>query len=136
NNGLRIEACKILKVIGTRASYPALIKMAWDDNDGIAQAAREALPADQRPPVYGVSQIMYLNIHVPDPAAWPAIEQKVRNLAEGKPVFCKSFRSGEYMSVRLAPVKADPNQFATRIDFGKVGAIHTDTRLIYIDTVK
>ncbi len=134
--GLRIEACNILKVIGTRASHAALIKLAWEDNQGLAQAARAALPADQRPPIYGLAQTMHLNIHVPNLAVWSAIEKKLRALAEGEPVMCKYFRSGEYMSVRLAPVKADPTAFAARIDFGAVGPIDTPGRLIYVNKVK
>jgi hypothetical protein len=133
--GLRIEACDILKVVGTKASHPALVKLAWDDQAALAQAALEALPADQRPPIYGLDQIMHLSIHVPDVAAWPAIEKKLRALAEGEPVMLKHNRSGEQVGVRLAPVKADPNKFATRIDFGEIVAIHTSPRLIYVNKV-
>lgn len=134
--GLRIEACGILKVIGPKTSEATLIRLAWDDHQGLAEAARDALPPARRPPIYGPAQIMYLNIHVPDPAAWPAIETKLRALAEGQPVLCKSNRSGEYMSVRLAPVTADPMAFAKRIDFGEIGSVQVGQRLIYVSQRK
>lgn len=134
--GLRIEACRILKVIGTKASYPALARLAWDDTPGIAQAARDALPPDQRPPIYTMAQTIYLNIHVPDLAAWPAVEKKLYALAEGAPVLLKYHRSGEYMSVRLAPVTSAAVAFALRITFGEVGTIQPDQRVIYVTKLK
>jgi hypothetical protein len=134
--GLQIEACRILKVIGGKASHAALVKLAWDDNEPLAQAAREALPPEQRPPIYTMAQTMFLSIQVPDLAAWAGIEKKLRSMCEGEPVMFKYSRSGDFMSVRLAPVSADPAAFAARIDFGKVGSIAQAGRVINVTVVK
>jgi predicted Zn finger-like uncharacterized protein len=134
DHGVRIEAIKILKVIGTVASQAALLELASDDDQGIAQAAREALPPALRPPIWGKRQTITLNVHVANFNAWPAIETKIKALADAPKPKCKSSRSGEYMWVTLAPVNGDPGAFARKITFGTITAVHTDQRLIYVES--
>jgi HEAT repeats len=134
DNNVRIEAIKVLKVIGTVASQQDLIELAGDEDPGVAQAAREALPANLRPAVWGPQQTITLNVHVANQQAWPAIEAQIRALADSPDPKCKWDRSGEYMLVTLSPVKVDPGTFARKINFGKIVAVHTDQRLIYVES--
>jgi hypothetical protein len=134
DNGIRIEACKILKVIGTKASHPALRKLARDEDERLADAAREALPAAVRPPVWGPRQTLRLNVHVVNIQAWPAIEAKLKALADDPDPICRVTTSGQYKWVNLAPVNCDAETFARRINFGRVTAIHNNQRLIYVDS--
>jgi predicted Zn finger-like uncharacterized protein len=134
DTGIRIEACRILKVIGTKASHPALRKLARDEDDHVADAAREALPAAVRPPVWGPRQTLKLNIRVINLQAWPAIEAKLKALADDPDPVCRVTTSGQYKWVSLAPVNCDAETFARRINFGRVSAIHNNQRLIYVDS--
>jgi predicted Zn finger-like uncharacterized protein len=138
DDGVRTEAIKILKRIGTAASHPALVELANDDNQGIAKAARDALPEKLRPPIWGPKQTIKVNVHVANFAAWPAMETKIKSLADAPKPKCKSWRSGEYMWVDLAPVDGDPAAFARKLEnfFGRgsLVAVHTDQRLIYIES--
>lgn len=132
DNGVRVEACKILKKIGTPASHPRLIALARDEDQGVANAARDALPENKRPPVWGPNQTMKLNVKVVNLQAWPAIEARIKVLAEDPNPICKVHRSGDYMWVDLAPVSSKGIDFARKINFATVGAVHD--RLIYLDS--
>jgi HEAT repeat protein len=133
DGGVRAEACKILKVIGTKASHAAL-KLAVQDPDGnVAAAAREALPPEVRPPLYGPRQTITLNVHVSNPKAWPEMEEAIKKLADSPEPFIKVNTSGDYKWVKLAPVNTDCETFSRKIKFGKVVAVHSDQRLIYVD---
>jgi hypothetical protein len=134
DNPVRVEACKILKVIGTRASYPALVRAARDPDHGVADAAREALPPALRPPVYGSRQTITLNVHVANIQAWPALEAKIKALADDPDLVYSVHTSGDYKWVKLAPVNCDAETFARRINFGRIVAVHNDQRLIYVDS--
>jgi hypothetical protein len=134
DGGVRAEACRILKVIGTAASHAALIDACEDQDGGVATAAREALPEAQRPPIYGPKQTLTLNVHVVNNQAWPAIEARIKALADAPKAVCKVRPSGQYMWVTLAPVNGDADAFSRRINFGKVTAIHKDQRLIYVES--
>jgi serine/threonine protein kinase len=90
-------------------------------------------PIRQNGPV-GREQTLTLNVHVVDYQAWPAIEAKIKALADSPKVRCEARRSGEYMWVTLRPVNVDPHTFARKINFGKIVAIHTDQRLIYVES--
>jgi HEAT repeat protein len=136
DNGTRIEAIRILKVIGSAASQKELITLADDYFTDVAQAAREALPADLRPPVVDPRLCVTLNIHVADDRAWPAIEARLKALADSPKPMCKSRRQGEYMWVTLGPISVDPATFARKIDFGRIIAVHSEKRLIYVDSGK
>jgi hypothetical protein len=131
---VRVEVCKILKVIGTRASYPALVRLANDEDQGVAAAAREALPPAERPPVWGPRQTMRLNVKVVNIHAWPALEAKLKALADDPHPRYKVHTSGDYKWVDLAPVNSDAEAFARRIPFGRIVAVHNDQRLIYVDS--
>ena len=132
----RVEAIKVLKVIGTKASEKDLIELANDYDQDVAVAAREALSPNLRPPLWGPKQTITLNIHVADYEAWPAIEARVKALADSPTPLCRSNRSGEYMWVTLRPVEGDPEKIARKIDFGKITAVHTNQRLIYVESGK
>jgi HEAT repeats len=134
DNNVRLEAIKVIKVIGTAASQKDLIVLAGDDDPAVALAAREALPPKLRPPNWGPKQIVTLNVHVADYQAWPAIEAQIEALSDSPQPKCKSNRSGEYMWVTLSPVNVDLDTFARKIKFGKVIAVHTDQRLIYVES--
>jgi hypothetical protein len=134
DRSVRLEAIKIIKVIGTAASQPDLIQLASDDDAAVALAAREALPPNLRPPNWGPNQTVRLNVHVADYQAWPAIETQVKALADSPNPKCKSNCSGEYMWVTLSPVNVDPDTFARKINFGKIVAVHTEQRLIYVES--
>jgi hypothetical protein len=79
-------------------------------------------------------QILTLNVHLPDFQRWPAIEARIKALADSPEPQCKWFRSGDYMWVDLSPVKIDPGAFARKINFGKLIAVYPDQRLIYVDS--
>jgi serine/threonine protein kinase len=100
----------------------------------LAKAARDPLPAPERPANYGPQQTMTLNVHVVNIKAWPALEAKIKALADSPKGFCKVRTSGEYKWVDLAPVMADAETFALRITFGRIVAIHNDRRLIYLES--
>jgi hypothetical protein len=134
NAAVRVEVCRILQAIGTEDSYPAL-KKAVDDPDGrVAQAAREALPADQRPREYGADETITVAVHVPNATQWPALEGRIRSLAEFHHATAKVSTSGAWKWVKVAPVRSEPATFARRITFGKVTAVHRDERLIYVES--
>jgi predicted Zn finger-like uncharacterized protein len=133
DNGIRIKACEILKVIGTAESHQALLETTEDPDRGVSEAARNALPANKRPAVYGPQLTMRLNVHVANNQAWPAIEKKLKDLADSPKPKCKVHTSGDYKWVDLSPVKCDAETFARKISFAKVVAVHSDQRLIYID---
>jgi hypothetical protein len=134
--GVRVEACRVLKVIGGKDGQAALVKATDDDDKGVIQAAREALPPELRPPIYGPNQLMRLNVHVRDAKAWPDIEAKLRKLADAPKAVLKVTTSGDYKWVDLSPVNCDAETFARRITFAKVGAVYNDRRLIYVDSGK
>jgi predicted Zn finger-like uncharacterized protein len=134
DNGVRIEACKIIKVIGTPASHEPLIELAQEEDQGVAEAARAALPEKLRPPVYGPKQTITLNVHIRNMQNWPELEKRIKALADSRRPICKVNTSGEYQWVKLTPVLCDAETFARKIDFGKVTAVHSDQRLIYVDT--
>jgi hypothetical protein len=79
------------------------------------------------------SEIVTINVHVADPKRWPALEEKLRKLADDRDPYFDANRSGEYMWVRLGPVRGDLNRFSLKLDFGKLVAVHTQQRLIYLD---
>ncbi|HEV3143382.1 MAG TPA: HEAT repeat domain-containing protein, partial [Gemmataceae bacterium] len=135
NNYARIAAIKVLKVIGSAASQKDLIEAANDHFDDVAQAAREALPPKLRPLVVEANLCVTINIRVRDYQEWPAIEEKIKALADSPKCMCKSYRQQEYIWVTLGPVK-DPEAFARKINFGKVTATHPERRLIYVDSGK
>ena len=130
----RIEAIKVLKVIGGTASQKDLFELVTDPDPGVALAAREALDPKIRPAIAGPKETVRINIHVCDYNAWPAIEARVKALADSPTPLCKVDRSGEYMWVTLSPVSSDLDKIARKIDFGKITAIHTDLRLIYVES--
>lgn len=134
--GVRVEACRVLKVIGGKDGQAALVKATDDVDKGVIQAAREALPPELRPPIYGPNQFMQLNVHVRNAQAWPDIEAKLRKLADAPKAVLKVTTSGDYKWVDIAPVNCDAETFARRINFGKVGAVHNNQRLIYVDSGK
>jgi predicted Zn finger-like uncharacterized protein len=134
DGGVRAEACRILKVIGTKNSYPSLLQATNDPDGMVAQAAREALPPAERPPQYGPQQTMTLNVHVVNIKAWPALEARIKALADSPKVSLKVRTSGDYKWVDIAPVMSDAETFARRINFAKIVAIHNDQRLIYLDS--
>jgi hypothetical protein len=136
DRGVRIEACKVLKVIAGKEGQAALVKALDDVDDQVVQAARTALPPELRPPVYGPNQFMQLNVHVRNAKAWPDIEAKLRKLADAPKAVLKVKTSGDYKWVDLAPVNCDAETFARRITFAKVGAVYNDRRLIYVDSGK
>src|SRR5262249_52447931 len=107
NNSARIEAIKILKVIGSAASQKEIIKLADDYYTDVAQAAREALPPELRPPVVDAKLCITLNIHLANYQAWPDIEAKIKALADSPNPMCKSRRQADYIWVTLGPVKVD-----------------------------
>jgi hypothetical protein len=130
----RIEAIKVLKVIGSSASQKDLIELANDSDQDVAVAAREALSPKLRPPLAGPKQTITINIHVADYNAWPDIEARVKALADSPMPMCKANRSGEYMWVTLSPVEGEPEKIARKIDFGKIISVYTDRRLIYVES--
>jgi hypothetical protein len=65
---------------------------------------------------------------------WPELEKRIKALADSRRPICKVNTSGEYKWVKLTPVLCDAETFAHKIDFGKVGAVHSDQRLIYVET--
>jgi HEAT repeat protein len=134
--GVRVEACRVLRVIAGKAGQAALVEAAEDPDDVVVQAAREALPPALRPPVYGPKQFLKLNVHVRNPKAWPEIEAKLRKLADAPKAVMKVSTSGDYKWVEMAPVNSDAETFARRITFAKIIAVHADQRLIYIDPGK
>jgi HEAT repeats len=134
--GVRVEACRVLKVIGGKEGQAALVKATDDVDKGVIQAAREALPPELRPPIYGPNQLMRLNVQVRDAKAWPDIEAKLRKLADAPKAVLKVTTSGDYKWVDLSPVNCDAETFARRITFAKVGAVYNDRRLIYVDSGK
>jgi len=134
--GVRAEACRVLKVIGGKEGQAALVKATDDVDKGVIQAAREALPPELRPPVYGPNQFMQLNVQVRNAQAWPDIEAKLRKLADAPKAVVKVRTSGDYKWVDIAPVNCDAETFARRINFAKVGAVYNDRRLIYVDSGK
>jgi HEAT repeat protein len=133
---VRIEACHVLKAIGTSASHAALKETLTDPNTAVAQAARDALPPGQRTPEYGPQEIMTINVHVRHPEDWPALEAQLRALADTSPAMLKVTTSGDYKWVKLAPVHGDAETFARKIPFGKIVAVHNNQRLIYVDPEK
>ncbi len=136
DNGVRIEACKILKWIHpTAISEQALVQAAEDDDQGVAQAARAALPANLRPPVYGPRQIIKICVVNGGqfPQLWPQIEAKFKALADSPKPKCKVSTSGDCKWVELTPINSDANTFARKINFGAVTAVHPDQRLIYVE---
>jgi formylglycine-generating enzyme required for sulfatase activity len=134
DNGARIEAIKILTVIGGPASQKDLIELTGDHFTDVAQAATEALPPELRPPIVDPKLCVTLNVHVADYRAWPAIKAQIMALADSPNPMCKAWRSVEYMWVTLGPVNVDADTFARRINFGKVIAVHRDGPLIYVET--
>jgi predicted Zn finger-like uncharacterized protein len=135
DDGIRIDACKILKTIGTAASHQTLIQLAEREEGGVAEAARDALPAKLRPPVWGAQ--LTIRVCVVNggrfPQLWPAVEAKFKALADSPRPKCKVNTSGECKWVELAPVKSDAETFSRKINFGKVTAVHNNQRLIYIE---
>jgi hypothetical protein len=69
-----------------------------------------------------------------DLEAWPALEKRIRALADAPDPIFKVSRSGEYQWVDMAPVNSDAQAFARRISFGNIVAIHNDQRLIYVES--
>jgi hypothetical protein len=137
DRGLQIVACQILQKIATEASHPELIEAAWSDDDGVAQAAREALPEKDRPPVWGPNVTMTLNIHLKDNNLWPEMEKKLKALTDHPRGKVKVMRSGDYLWVTLKPVNTDAMTFSRKVTFmKKLVAVHTDQRLIYFDSGK
>jgi formylglycine-generating enzyme required for sulfatase activity len=137
DNYARIEAIKILKVIGSPASRKDLIKLADDYYTDVAQAAREALPPELRPPVVDLKLCVTLNVHLADDRAWPALEAQIKALADSPNPMCKSRRQGDYLWVTLGPVNVDTATFARKIRFGKIVAVHPGhPGLIYVETGK
>jgi predicted Zn finger-like uncharacterized protein len=135
DNGIRIEACKLLKLIGTPASHQALLEAAEDTDNGVAEAARNALPADKRPAVYG-PQLM-IKVCVVNagqfPQLWPEVEEKFKALADSARPKCKVNTSGDCKWVELSPVKCDAETFGRKINFARVTAVHKDQRLLYVE---
>jgi len=137
DKGVRIEACRVLKVITGKNGQAALMKATDDVDSGVVEAARAALPPDLGPPVYGPNQFMQVNVHVRNAKDWPEIEAKIRKLADApKAVLKVRTTSGDHKWVDLAPVNSDAETFARRINFAKVTAVHNKQRLIYIDPGK
>jgi predicted Zn finger-like uncharacterized protein len=113
---VRIEACRILKAIGTTAiSQPTLVQLAEGEDQGLAQEARNALPANLRPPVYTDRQWIKLVIHVENPQAWPAIEARLKALADSPKPQTKLLTSGAYQHFQMAPVNCDAQTFARKV---------------------
>jgi hypothetical protein len=136
NADVRLEACRVLRVIATKESHAALVDAAEDGDERVMQAAREALPPALRPPIYGPKQFIKLNVHVKNPQAWPEIEGKLKKLVDAPKAVIKVSTSGEYKWVDLAPVNGTAEAFAQKIRFAKITAVHNDSRLIYIDSGK
>ncbi|MCI0680790.1 MAG: HEAT repeat domain-containing protein [Gemmataceae bacterium] len=134
--GVRREACRVLRVIAGKAGHAALVEATDDPDAGVVQAAREALPAALRPPIYGPNQFIKLNVHVRNPKAWPEIEAKLKKLADAPKAILRASTSGDYKWVELAPVNTDAETFARRITFARIVAVHGKQRLIYIDPGK
>jgi HEAT repeat protein len=132
-DGVRINACKILKVIGTKASHPVLLHVTRTESGQLADAAREALPAQLRPKVWGARLTLRINVHVVNPQAWPELEKKIKALANDPNPRCKVNTSGDYKWVELTPVDSDAETFARRVTFARIVAVHNDQRLIYLD---
>jgi serine/threonine protein kinase len=109
------------------AKLPNPSKAKDDLLNPIRQKGQPATPA-------GPEQTLTLNVHVVDYQAWPAIEAKIKALADSPKPQCESRRSGEYMWVTLRPVKVDPDTFARKINFGRIVGVHTDQRLIYVES--
>jgi hypothetical protein len=131
--GLRVDACRVLQVIGTKASYPDLLRLTNEPEDAVANAAREALPEKLRPAVWGRKLVLTLNVHVTAAHPWQQVEAKVKALADEPNPFCRARRSGDYMWVELSPVRCDARTFARRVTFARVVAVHNDQRLVYLD---
>jgi predicted RNA-binding Zn-ribbon protein involved in translation (DUF1610 family) len=61
-------------------------------------------------------------------------ESEAIELAESKThVMCRVSKSGDVVSVHLAPVTADPYNFARRIGFGTIDSINAPRRLITVN---
>jgi predicted Zn finger-like uncharacterized protein len=133
DNGLRIDACHILRVIGTKASHPALLRLTREQEQDVANAAREALPEKERPAVWGRALILTLNVHLTPAHPWPQLEAKLKALTDDPAPICRTRQSGDYMWVELSPVRCDAQTFARRVNFARVVAVHNDQRLIYLD---
>jgi len=131
---VRGEACNILKVIGTPASHPILLDLCDDEDGGVAQAAREALPVGQRPPIYTPAQTLTINVHIVNEQAWAAIEARIKALADAPRASYKARTSGQYKWVTLAPVNSDAQTFSRKVNFGQVTAVHNPQRLIYVES--
>ncbi len=133
--GIRIKACEILKVIGTAAGHQALLEAAEDPDSGIAEAARNALPAKLRPAVYGPRLVMKICVinGAKFPQLWPEIEAKFKALADSPKARCKVNTSGDCKWVELSPVRSDAEIFSRKIDFAKVTAVHNNVRIVYVE---
>jgi hypothetical protein len=138
DNGTRIEACKILKVIGTQASHKVLLETTEDTDNGVAEAARNALPANLRPAVYGPQ--LTIKVCVVNggqfPQQWPEVEAKLKGLADSAKPKCKVSTSGDCKWVELSPVKCNAETFGRKINFAKLTAAHNDVRLVYIELTR
>jgi predicted Zn finger-like uncharacterized protein len=136
DHGVRVEACKILKAIGTTAiSQPTLVQLAEGDDRNLAQEARNALPAHLRPPVYTDRQTIKVCVvnGARFPQLWPQVEARFKALADSPTPKCKVSTSGDTMTIELAPVNSNANTFARKINFARVTAVHPDQRLIYAE---
>jgi formylglycine-generating enzyme required for sulfatase activity len=133
NNYARVAAAKVLKVIGSKASQKDLVDAANDYYSDVAQAAREALPPNLRPAVVDPKQCVTLNIHIKNYQAWPAIQAKVKALADAPNPMCQTHLTGDYMWVTLGPVK-DYDALLRKIDFGRVTTHRPESRLIYVES--
>ena len=134
NVGGRIAAIKVIKVIGSTASQMDLIDAANDHFSDVAQAAREALPPNLRPAAVDPKLTVKLNVHIKDYQAWPAIQAKIKALADDSSnPMCTTQLTGDYMWVTLGPVK-DYDALLRKIDFGKVTAHNPQSRLIYVES--
>ena len=135
DTGVRIEACKILKKIGTPASHEALLQATEDEDQGVATEARDALPANLAPALFG--DRVKIKICVTNgarfPQIWPMVEQRFKALADSPKPKCKVNTSGDCMWVELSPVKTDATTFSRKIKFARVTAVHNDPRIIYVE---
>jgi hypothetical protein len=112
-------------------SSPVIAKQRDDLPNRTEQNAQPPAPAVE--PV-GPKPTLTLNVHVANYQAWPAIEARIKALADSPNLQCKFNRSGEYMWVYLSPMNVDPDAFARKINFGKIVAVYPDQRLIYVDS--
>jgi hypothetical protein len=135
DTGIRIEACRLLKVIGTQASHKDLLELTEDSDSGVAEAARTALPANLRPAVYGPQ--LTLRVCVVNagqfPERWPEVEEKLKGLVDSAKPKCKVSTSGDCKWVELSPVRCDAETFGQKIKFAKVTGAHNDPRVVYIN---